>query len=231
MTVSYADPHDVRKSDLPDAAWRERLAQLLKWATDEENPEGDIHFSLSCYAEASMLLYRMCSVRQPDGEVDHRLQRVAKKYLVDWTTRAQLLQSVVADGIPMSTHPLLKPVPGDADAASAAHGSSPLIDGALTFVTSATADPLLKSTAGTSFDTISPAPPSIPNAAASLDLPLPPDFGPRKPPAVLSEEFPDDDLSTNPFDGLPAGKSPKASDFARLFDTFLDKHSGSGLDE
>ncbi|KAJ9459944.1 hypothetical protein DIPPA_23435 [Diplonema papillatum] len=79
-----------------------------------------------------------------------------------------------------------------------------LIDGAQTFVTSAGADPLLKSTTNTRFDTTSPALPSSPNA---------------EPPAVLSEAYPDDYLSTNPFDGLPAGKLPKTdSDFTRLFE-------------
>eukprot|EP01060_Flectonema_neradi_P027334 TRINITY_DN36938_c0_g1_i1.p1 TRINITY_DN36938_c0_g1~~TRINITY_DN36938_c0_g1_i1.p1 ORF type:complete len:198 (+),score=45.04 TRINITY_DN36938_c0_g1_i1:51-596(+) len=88
--------------------WRARLEQLLKWAVAEEKFEGDIHFSLCCYTEAVLLVYRKLWVK--GGSEAER--KAAQPYLVSWASRALLMQAVVAeDGTGQSRHPLLKPIP------------------------------------------------------------------------------------------------------------------------
>ena len=88
--------------------WRARLEQLLKWAVAEEKFEGDIHFSLCCYTEAVLLVYRKLWVK--GGSEAER--KAAQPYLSCWASRALLMQAVIAeDGTKPSEHPLLRAIP------------------------------------------------------------------------------------------------------------------------
>eukprot|EP01063_Lacrimia_lanifica_P023357 TRINITY_DN30868_c0_g1_i1.p2 TRINITY_DN30868_c0_g1~~TRINITY_DN30868_c0_g1_i1.p2 ORF type:complete len:236 (+),score=80.54 TRINITY_DN30868_c0_g1_i1:52-759(+) len=133
-----------------ETRWRSRLAQLLEWATGEEREDGDIHFSLSCYTEAVLLLHR----RVAAVGVDEATRAAAKPLLQAWGGRALLLRQVIQEmGIEDPGHPFTKPVPGVVDEGAMVPFSVP-----------------------DAVDDDTPVDPAA-EAAAALDLPLPPACG------------------------------------------------------